>query len=269
MAELVEALPNNSPGHSSQFYSIPSTQLQYQLSPAAYSYPQTYASANSPSAYGGGIDMSQYYNIQPGQQPIEGVQPGYQYGGQVRYRNNSGTNMVPLPQFATPIPRPMQQGQSYPMPRYQYQQAPLAQPYPQNLGRAMTFNPSYSTSPPNRTPAQFLHQSPFPMFTSPFQNAGSMFSDDNSALPTDLENTLPRGPPRKPKQSGFALWVGNLPRDVRLEEMKDFFALDGLESIFLIRKSNCAFVNYRTEDNCATALATFNDKSMTRWKFNY
>ena len=86
-----------------------------------------------------------------------------------------------------------------------------------------------------------------------------MYSDDGSA--GDIEKSLPRGPPRKPKQSGFALWVGNLPRDVRLEDLKDFFALGGLESLFLIRKSNCAFVNYKTEADCAAALATFHDKS--------
>lgn len=262
MAELAEALPNSSSGHSSQYYPV---HLQYQPSPPAYSYQQPYVTANSPSTYGGGIDMSQYYSIQPGQQQIESAQGGYQYGGQVGYRN-SGTNIVPLPQFPTPIPRPMQQplqGQSYSMPRYHYQQA--SQPYQQNYGRAVTFNPSYSTystSPPSRTPAQFSHQSPYPVFTSPFQNSGSVYSDASGYIPpADLENMLPRGPPRKPKQSGFALWVGNLPRDVRLEELKDFFALGGLESIFLIRKSNSAFVNYRTEDDCATALATFNDKS--------
>jgi RNA recognition motif-containing protein len=87
-----------------------------------------------------------------------------------------------------------------------------------------------------------------------------MFSDESSTSPTDPENLLPRGPPRKPKQSGFALWVGNLPQDVLLEELKDFFAIEGLESIFLIRKSNCAFVNYDTEEACSLALSMFNDK---------
>lgn len=190
------------------------------------------------------------------------AQGGYQYGGKVGYRNNSGTNMFTLPQFATPMTRPMQpvQGQSYPMPRFQYQQAP--QPYQPNLGRAMSLSPSYSAPQSGRAPQQFSQQSQYPVFASPFQNAvpPQLFSDDDSAA--DVERMLPRGPPRKPKQSGFALWVGNLPRDVRLEDLKDFFALGGLESIFLIRKSNCAFVNYRTEEDCAAALATFNDKSM-------
>ena len=263
MAELAEALPNSGSGHSTQYYPVPSTHIQYQPSPPAYSFQQPYVAPNSPSSYSGAIDMSQYYSIQPGQQPIESAQGGYQYGGQVGYRN-PGTNIALLPQFPAPIPRSMQQplqGQSYPVPRYPYGQA--SQPYQQNYGRGVPFNPSYSTyptSPPSRTPAQFSHQSPYSVFPPPFQNAGSIYSD-GYVPPADLENMLPRGPPRKPKQSGFALWVGNLPRDVKLEEMKDFFASSGLESIFLIRKSNSAFVNYRTEDDCATALATFNDKS--------
>lgn len=84
---------------------------------------------------------------------------------------------------------------------------------------------------------------------------------EGTSVSSEPENTLPRGPPRKPKQSGYALWVGNLPRDVPLEELKEFFAIDGLESLFLIRKSNCAFVNYKTEEDCAKALQLFNDRS--------
>ena len=268
MAELSEALPSPSSGQaSSPFYPVSATQLQYQLPHPGYQYQQPYPvgpGSSSPS-YSGTMD-TQYYNNQGAhQQMTDQAGSGYQYGGKLGFRNNSGTNMMPLPQFATPVTRSMQpvQGQSYAMPRFQYQQAP--QPYQQSLGRA-TYNPSYSTSQTSRPP-QFLQQSPYPVFTTvtPYQNAppAPMFSDYGSvAASADAEKILPRGPPRKPKQSGFALWVGNLPRDVRLEELKDFFALDGLESIFLIRKSNCAFVNYRTEDNCATALATFNDKSI-------
>jgi hypothetical protein len=47
---------------------------------------------------------------------------------------------------------------------------------------------------------------------------------------------------------------------VKLEELKDFFATEGLESIFLIQKSNCAFVNYTTERAALDALAAFNQK---------
>jgi hypothetical protein len=68
------------------------------------------------------------------------------------------------------------------------------------------------------------------------------------------------GPPRKPRQSGYALWVGNLPQNTQLEEMKDFFASEGIESIFFIRRSHCAFVNYSTQKACEEAMAAFHLK---------
>ncbi|MCJ1288925.1 hypothetical protein MMC34_000456 [Xylographa carneopallida] len=71
-----------------------------------------------------------------------------------------------------------------------------------------------------------------------------------------------RGPPRKPKQSGHALWVGNLPPGTQVTDLKDHFSRDAMrdiESVFLISKSNCAFVNYRTEDACASAMTRFHD----------
>ena len=77
-----------------------------------------------------------------------------------------------------------------------------------------------------------------------------------------LRPSVPRGPPRKPKQSGHALWVGNLPPVTNVFELKDYFSRDAthdIESVFLISKSNCAFVNYKTEDSCAAAMTRFHD----------
>ena len=71
--------------------------------------------------------------------------------------------------------------------------------------------------------------------------------------------TLPRGPPRKPRQSGHALWVGNLPPGTNVLALKDYFATSEIESVFLISKSNCAFVNYRTETACNEAMIRFHD----------
>lgn len=74
--------------------------------------------------------------------------------------------------------------------------------------------------------------------------------------------TVPRGPPKKPKQSGHALWVGNLPPGATILDLKDHFSRDAtrnIESLFLISKSNCGFVNYRTEDACAAAMQRFHD----------
>ncbi|KAJ6258017.1 hypothetical protein Dda_6929 [Drechslerella dactyloides] len=74
-----------------------------------------------------------------------------------------------------------------------------------------------------------------------------------------LHPVLPRGPPRKPKQSGHALWVGNLPAGTTVSALKDYFAADQIESVFLILKSNCAFVNYKTEVACNEAMSKFHD----------
>lgn len=89
--------------------------------------------------------------------------------------------------------------------------------------------------------------------------AGSRESSGSSAgsIPS-----VPRGPPRKPKQSGYALWVGNLPSGTVVNDLKDHFSRDAtrdIESVFLISKSNCAFVNYRTEAACAAAMTRFHD----------
>jgi RNA recognition motif-containing protein len=75
-------------------------------------------------------------------------------------------------------------------------------------------------------------------------------------------SSIPRGPPRKPRQSGHALWVGNLPPGTTIVDLKDHFSKDAtkdIESLFLISKSNCAFVNYRTESSCADAMHRFHD----------
>lgn len=85
----------------------------------------------------------------------------------------------------------------------------------------------------------------------------SRHSSDSS-----LRVSVPRGPPRKPRQSGHALWVGNLPPGTRVIDLKDHFSRDAteqIESVFLISKSNCAFVNYKTDASCAAAMSRFHD----------
>jgi YT521-B-like domain/RNA recognition motif. (a.k.a. RRM, RBD, or RNP domain) len=78
----------------------------------------------------------------------------------------------------------------------------------------------------------------------------------------DSAAAVPKGPPRKPKQSGHALWVGNLPLNATIWALKDHFSQDftrDIESLFLISKSNCAFVNYRSEEACTRAKQKFHD----------
>ncbi|KAJ5328971.1 hypothetical protein N7452_009361 [Penicillium brevicompactum] len=88
-------------------------------------------------------------------------------------------------------------------------------------------------------------------------------SDNNShSHSAPSAPSTPRGPPRKPKQSGHALWVGNLPPGANVMDLKDHFSQDAtldIESVFLISKSNCAFVNYKSAAACVAALARFHD----------
>ncbi|KAJ9246651.1 hypothetical protein DTO207G8_8749 [Paecilomyces variotii] len=101
--------------------------------------------------------------------------------------------------------------------------------------------------------------------SSPGQTGRAMSQiQDSSAqrLSSISGPSTPRGPPRKPKQSGHALWVGNLPPGANVVDLKDHFsrdATDDIESVFLISKSNCAFVNYKTDAACTAAMARFHD----------
>ncbi|CAI7657177.1 uncharacterized protein N7487_009674 [Penicillium crustosum] len=89
-----------------------------------------------------------------------------------------------------------------------------------------------------------------------------LLSDRSPSQPSPTAPSTPRGPPRKPKQSGHALWVGNLPPGANVVDLKDHFSQDAthdIESVFLISKSNCAFVNYKSAAACVAALARFHD----------
>jgi hypothetical protein len=58
------------------------------------------------------------------------------------------------------------------------------------------------------------------------------------------------------------LWVGNLPPSATVLDLKNHFSRDAtkdIESLFLISKSNCAFVNYRSEEACTAAMNRFHE----------
>lgn len=73
---------------------------------------------------------------------------------------------------------------------------------------------------------------------------------------------MPRGQPLKPRQSGYALWVGNLPPRTTITQLKDYFSTEAtrdIESVYYIARTNCAFVNYRTEIASCAALNKFHN----------
>ncbi|KAL8294108.1 hypothetical protein RB597_008095 [Gaeumannomyces tritici] len=77
----------------------------------------------------------------------------------------------------------------------------------------------------------------------------------------DPHSSVVRGPPRKPRQSGHAIWIGNLPPQTELMSLVYHVCKEapGLESLFLISKSNCAFANYKDEPACVTAQQKIHD----------
>jgi RNA recognition motif-containing protein len=115
-------------------------------------------------------------------------------------------------------------------------------------------------APPPPGPSKFLQS----LFCVTKQSANFFGPPDLSRHSSDssLRSSVPRGPPRKPKQSGHALWVGNLPPGTQIADLKDHFSRNAtkeIESVFLISKSNCAFVNYKSETACAEAMTRFHD----------
>ena len=104
--------------------------------------------------------------------------------------------------------------------------------------------------------------SSYPSMTITDTNFTAQYARRTSETITAAVPSLPRGPPRKPKQSGHALWVGNLPHTATVTDLKDHFSRDAtsdIQSLFLISKSNCAFVNYKSEVACTAAMDRFHD----------
>merc|ERR1712098_593346 len=82
-----------------------------------------------------------------------------------------------------------------------------------------------------------------------------------SIASSSAQSSVVRGPPRKPRQSGHAIWIGNLPPQTDLMSLVLHVCKEtvGLESLFLISKSNCAFANFKDEAACAAAQVKIHD----------
>ncbi|KAF2034659.1 hypothetical protein EK21DRAFT_56258 [Setomelanomma holmii] len=179
-------------------------------------------------------------------------------------------------------------GTSTQAPYQNYQQASQYMYYPAPYGTHGQYSPGYlgqtaqgqasferrgsiTGQPISLQGQQMYLQSPESAFSGARHGQGALQSDPSaiaSAFTAPLiqaqgpVSSIPRGPPRKPKQSGHALWVGNLPPGTTVVALKDHFSREAtkdIESLFLISKSNCAFVNYRSEASCTAAMHRFHD----------
>lgn len=61
--------------------------------------------------------------------------------------------------------------------------------------------------------------------------------------------------------TGYAIWIGNLPPQTELMSLVRhvYKEASGLQSLFLIWRSNCAFANFKDEATCASAQAKIHD----------
>ncbi|OCK82469.1 hypothetical protein K432DRAFT_349016 [Lepidopterella palustris CBS 459.81] len=240
---------SQSPGNSSTMYP---GQLPYSPGFGQGQYPPTYINTQ-------GAHHSAYQQYNPNQQRSAGLsplQPSYpnfqQHPSQfVYYPSSYGAQGQFAPSFPAQTP---QQGASYnrraSLPSFQM---PLVA---QNVDPTI---PSGSYPSANRhIPSGFSGDHGV---TNVLQASETPQGISRPGSETSASSIL-RGPPRKPKQSGHALWVGNLPLGTTVADLKDHFSRDAtkdIESLFFISKSNCAFVNYRTEASCDAAMHRFHD----------
>ncbi|KAK8026732.1 hypothetical protein PG991_003788 [Apiospora marii] len=116
--------------------------------------------------------------------------------------------------------------------------------------------------PAQMMPGQFIASGPRGASPSgPQDQFGPMSGLGAADEASRNRSNVVRGPPRKPRQSGNAIWIGNLPPQTDLMSLVYHVCQEasGLESLFLISKSNCAFANFKDEQSCVTAQQKLHD----------
>ncbi|TFY65816.1 hypothetical protein EVG20_g5272 [Dentipellis fragilis] len=240
--------------YSSMAYSSPhqyayATPPSFAASPRVY--PPQYASAPYPASYAPSGDQeghgTWWYVPPPGHpnasSPYEGMQPSfhapYNMGFRpVAHRHNEGYSS------SRPSATP---GPSSTSPR-------LPQPQPQTQPQAGLLGPG--AVPGHRSPSSpgTSHNSPPPV------------EDSESAAPSatsDHARQLKRRPyhPNPPVQrSDWVMWAGNVPSDATHDEL--WRSTGGVSSIFLISRSNCAFVNFESQQHLEAATRHFNGQPL-------
>ncbi|KAI4736052.1 hypothetical protein E4T50_13449 [Aureobasidium sp. EXF-12298] len=282
------------PGGPASFPSRFSASLQASRAPASQ-HGNPYASYQHPQSMHG-LDMSAVGYALPGSSPSSVSTRGFsqqappqadgmamqspgmnfrphqlqQYGSQA-YPSNMGMPMPGArPQTHPSSIAPHYYYNSYSMPSSQIAMSRQEQPIAgYSVMPGMHFGSSEFISQPNHS-ASYLTTNKtssacsviFDHYPQVQLTDGACTGHPRPELVTQPTPSYPRGPPRKPRQSGHALWVGNLPPGTTIGALKDHFsreATNDIESLFLISKSNCAFVNYRTEAACAAAMVRFHD----------
>ncbi|KAL8971667.1 MAG: hypothetical protein Q9183_000940 [Haloplaca sp. 2 TL-2023] len=273
LSGLGEALPRGLPHDDSERSASESSATLHQQSPSPF------AGQNPMANPGYGLYAPQYATPYQQAAANAGVYPQSHLG----QPSQQGGSLPVQPSYAAHNFYANQPQQPYLLYPGQYGQAaqaphafsgPYGQPFARGPNQAFGAGMGHGNTPegagiPGRAPQYGAFAPSGPLAYGFGSSLGFTRSDvvpggkgPGSRLTPGPIPSSPRGPPRKPKQSGHALWVGNLPSDTQIYELKDYFSREAtttIESVFLISKSNCAFVNYRTDEACAAAMSRFHD----------
>lgn len=160
----------------------------------------------------------------------------------------------------------------------QFKSGPAAYPPYPLLFRPIEFSYSSGPSPPSSQPLSPLRplSQPSPTHSS-LSPSPRIHGPSLSASPHPTPTSLKEKPikrrsyhPNPPAhRSEWVMWVGNVPLNATHDELWRFFNKvasseddTGVLSIFLISRSNCAFVNYASEHHLMVAIARFNGKEL-------
>ncbi|KAJ3494181.1 hypothetical protein NLG97_g4247 [Lecanicillium saksenae] len=245
MVPMASALPHGGyqhpppPGGHRQYNQQASPPVMQHMPPNPY-VGHHHGSMMVPAYYLQQPQMHQYY--------AANAPPGHPGSHPMQARGNPGYY---------PVPFVMEHPQSpgyYPQPP-QFPDPSLRRPDPNRQRPDHMLNRQYSHGntqhesrnqprrPPNRTNRSFRDQS-LPTVDTKRQQQNAV-----------------RGPPRKPHQSGYAIWIGNLPPQTELMSLVHHVCelAPELQSLFLISKSNCAFANFKEETTSIKAQKTIHE----------
>ena len=253
--------------YSSQPFPSPASMYQSQYAPSPY--PQSFSPPNSDSE-GQGTWWYLPHGVPPPSRPFEGVQPPYQAHYPMGYSHMGRDSDV---SYSPTGPRPPVHPASTPPGMY-----PLA---PARSGghqgsRSEQTAPSSSSAANERTSPVLSHQVE--------SGVSATAMPKPSADHVVIRRHYHPNPPAQ--RSEWVMWAGNVPSDTVHDELWRFFKqppsrsstrsasperdsndiddplYDGVSSIFLISRSNCAFVNFDTEVHLNSAIQRFNGKPL-------
>ncbi|KAK0656026.1 YT521-B-like domain-containing protein [Cercophora newfieldiana] len=236
-----------------------------QAPPAGYNRPGPYGQGQGQARYNAIAMSSPVSPYQPTIAPV----PGQQY-----YLAQQHGHMGHF----YPTPMPPQQPSANLSPRADlayYQNAVMVnqQPhgaaqyyYPQSLhypsqGPTQPMMTHYAAAPSPQQQIDLRQQGHPAPLQAGGQTGGGASPADPGRPESEGRPSVVRGPPRKPRQSGHAIWIGNLPPQTDLMSLVHHVCkeADGLESLFLISKSNCAFANFKDEPASIAAQRKLHD----------